>query len=156
MNNGAIKKIDELGRIVIPKDIRKRLSIKKDDSLEISIDDNYIKLVKAVAIKNYDEYVIELLKMLVDNLHVKILATNREKIIFNNTEIVDLDVKKLVGLSLYDLMREKDKICNACDLRPVIIDSNVEGIILVSDSGCNEIVGQIINILITNKLDISC
>ena len=156
MNNGSIKKIDELGRIVIPKDIRKRLSIKKDDSLEIGIDDNYIKLVKAVAIKNYDEYVIELLKMLVDNLHVKILATNREKIIFNNTEIVDLDVKKLVGLSLYDLMREKDKICNACDLRPVIIDSNVEGIILVSDSGCNEIVGQIINILITNKLDISC
>ena len=144
MNNGSIKKIDELGRIVIPKDIRKRLSIKKDDSLEISIDDNYIKFVKAVAIKNYDEYVIELLKMLVDNLHVKILATNREKIIFNNTEIVDLDVKKLVGLSLYDLMREKDKICNACDLRPVIIDSNVEGIILVSDSGCNEIVGQII------------
>lgn len=156
MNNGSIKKIDELGRIVIPKDIRKRLSIKKDDSLEISIDDNYIKLVKAVAIKNYDEYVIELLKMLVDNLHVKILATNREKIIFNNTEIVDLDVKKLVGLSLYDLMRENDKICNACDLRPVIIDSNVEGIILVSDSGCNETVGQIINILITNKLDISC
>ena len=136
MNNGSIKKIDELGRIVIPKDIRKRLSIKKDDSLEISIDDNYIKLVKAVAIKNYDEYVIELLKMLVDNLHVKILATNREKIIFNNSEIVDLDVKKLVGLSLYDLMREKDKICNACDLRPLIIDSNVEGIILVSDSGC--------------------
>ena len=156
MNNGSIKKIDELGRIVIPKDIRKRLSIKKDDSLELSIDDNYIKLVKAVAIKNYDEYVIELLKMLVDNLHVKILATNREKIIFNNTEIVDLDVKKLVGLSLYDLMREKDKICNTCDLRPVIIDSNVEGIILVSDSGCNETVGQIINILITNKLDISC
>lgn len=156
MNNGSIKKIDELGRIVIPKDIRKRLSIKKDDSLEISIDDNYIKLVKAVAIKNYDEYVIGLLKMLVDNMHVKILATNREKVIFNNTEIADLDVKRLVGLSLYDLMREKDKICSACDLRPVIIDSNVEGIILVSDSICNEIVGQMLNILITNKLDISC
>lgn len=156
MNNGSIKKIDELGRIVIPKDIRKRLSIKKDDSLEISIDDNYIKLVKAVAIKNYDEYVIGLLKMLVDNMHVKILATNREKVIFNNTEIDDLDVKRLVGLSLYDLMREKDKICSACDLRPVIIDSNVEGIILVNDSSCNEIVGQILNILITNKLDISC
>ena len=26
--NGQIKRIDELGRIVIPKDIRKRLSIK--------------------------------------------------------------------------------------------------------------------------------
>ena len=156
MNNGSIKKIDELGRIVIPKDIRKRLSIKKDDSLEISIDDNYIKLVKAVAIKNYDEYVIGLLKMLVDKMHVKILATNREMVIFNNTEIEDLDVKRLVGLSLYDLMRENDKICSACDLRPVIIDSNVEGIILVSDSSCNEIVGQILNILITNKLDISC
>ena len=31
---GVIRRIDELGRIVIPKEIRKNLRIKKGDSLE--------------------------------------------------------------------------------------------------------------------------
>ncbi len=32
---GVIRRIDELGRIVIPKEIRKNLRIKNGDSLEI-------------------------------------------------------------------------------------------------------------------------
>lgn len=156
MNNGAIKKIDELGRIVIPKDIRKRLSIKKDDSLEISIDGNNISICKAVAIKNYDNYVKDLLIILTDNNSMKVLATNREEIIFNNTDLEDLNVKELVNSSLYDLVKMKEKLGNDIDIRAVIIDSNVEGIIIVKNTTCNELVGQIINILITNKLDISC
>lgn len=156
MNNGAIKKIDELGRIVIPKDIRKRLSIKKDDSLEISIDGNNISICKAVAIKNYDNYVKDLLRILTDNNSMKVLATNREEIIFNNTDLEDLNVKELVNSSLYDLVKMKERFGNDIDIRAVIIDSNVEGIIIVKNTTCNELVGQIINILITNKLDISC
>lgn len=156
MNNGAIKKIDELGRIVIPKDIRKRLSIKKDDSLEISIDGNNISICKAVAIKNYDNYVKDLLRILTDNNSMKVLATNREEIIFNNADLEDLNVKELVNSSLYDLVKMKEKLGNDIDIRAVIIDSNVEGIIIVKNTTCNELVGQIINILITNKLDISC
>lgn len=156
MNNGAIKKIDELGRIVIPKDIRKRLSIKKDDSLEISIDGNNISICKAVAIKNYDNYVKDLLRILTDNNSMKVLATNREEIIFNNTDLEDLNVKELVNSSLYDLVKMKERLGNDIDIRAVIIDSNVEGIIIVKNTTCNELVGQIINILITNKLDISC
>lgn len=156
MNNGAIKKIDELGRIVIPKDIRKRLSIKKDDSLEVYISDNYIKIVKAVAVKNYNDYTKSLVKVIVDNLNIKVLATNREEILFNNTDIVDFNVKKMVSLSLYDLLKYKEIYGSLVDIRPIIIDSNVEGIVLVDGSVNNELVGQIINILITNKLDISC
>lgn len=36
---GIIRRIDDLGRIVIPKEIRKHLGIKKGDSLEIFIDE---------------------------------------------------------------------------------------------------------------------
>ena len=50
--NGQIKRIDELGRIVIPKDIRKRLSIKTNDTLEIGMDGDKIVLNKRIAI-NY-------------------------------------------------------------------------------------------------------
>ncbi len=154
--NGQIKRIDELGRIVIPKDIRKRLSIKTNDTLEIGMDGDKIVLNKRIAIKEYNDYVKTLLTILTNYSGIKFLATNREDIIFNNTDIVGFEVKKYINMSLYEMDKVKDEICSGCDIRPVIIDSNVEGIILVINSECNKEIGKIINILVTSKLDISC
>lgn len=36
----AIRRIDDIGRIVIPKEIRKKLNIKEEDSLEFWLDKN--------------------------------------------------------------------------------------------------------------------
>ena len=44
MKTGIIRRIDELGRIVIPKEIRKSLRIKEGESLEILIDNEDIIL----------------------------------------------------------------------------------------------------------------
>lgn len=41
---GIIRRIDELGRIVIPKELRKNLKIKNGDSLEIFVDDEDVIL----------------------------------------------------------------------------------------------------------------
>ena len=154
--NGQIKRIDELGRIVIPKDIRKRLSIKTNDTLEIGMDGDKIVLNKRIAIKEYNDYVKTLLTILTNYSGIKFLATNREDIIFNNTDIESFEVKKYINMSLYEMGKVKDEICSGCDIRPVIIDSNVEGIIIVINSECNKEIGKIINILVTSKLDISC
>ncbi len=154
--NGQIKRIDELGRIVIPKDIRKRLSIKTNDTLEIGMDGDKIVLNKRIAIKEYNDYVKTLLTILTNYSGIKFLATNREEIIFNNTDIEGFEVKKYINMSLYEMDKVKDEICSGCDIRPVIIDSNVEGIIIVINSECNKEIGKIINILVTSKLDISC
>ena len=35
LDTGIIRRIDELGRVVIPKEIRKNLSIKAGDSIQI-------------------------------------------------------------------------------------------------------------------------
>ena len=43
---GIIRRIDELGRIVIPKELRKNLKIGNGDSLEILIDGEDIVLKK--------------------------------------------------------------------------------------------------------------
>ena len=154
--NGQIKRIDELGRIVIPKDIRKRLSIKTNDTLEIGMDGDKIVLNKRIAIKEYNDYVKTLLTILTNYSGIKFLATNREDIIFNNTDIEGFEVKKYINMSLYEMDKVKDEICSGCDIRPVIIDSNVEGIIIVINSECNKEIRKIINILVTSKLDISC
>lgn len=43
---GMVRKIDDLGRIVIPKEIRRQLGIKEGDSLEIFINEDEIVLRK--------------------------------------------------------------------------------------------------------------
>ena len=40
---GIIRKIDELGRIVLPKEIRKNLGIKDGEDLEIFVRDKGVK-----------------------------------------------------------------------------------------------------------------
>ena len=45
-NTGIIRRIDELGRIVIPKELRKNLDINIGDSMEIFIDGHSIVLEK--------------------------------------------------------------------------------------------------------------
>ena len=42
MKTGVIRRIDELGRIVIPKEIRKSLRIKEGENLEILVDNENI------------------------------------------------------------------------------------------------------------------
>ena len=155
MSNGTIKKIDELGRIVIPRSIRKSLSIKKDDSLEIGIVDNSIRINKTISIVKYDEKVMKYAQLFSD-CRIKMIVTNREKVIFNNTNINDINVLELIELSLYDLINKGNSICAGCDIRPIVIDSNNEGIVIVCDSVCNEIVGELFNKIVTTELDITC
>lgn len=47
---GIIRRIDELGRIVIPKEIRKTLRIKQSDNLEIFIDDEENIILKKYSV----------------------------------------------------------------------------------------------------------
>ena len=42
---GVVRRIDDLGRIVIPKEIRRNLRVHEGDSLEISSNDNSINML---------------------------------------------------------------------------------------------------------------
>ncbi len=45
-STGIVRKVDELGRIVLPIELRRTLDIAEKDSLEIFVDDNRIILKK--------------------------------------------------------------------------------------------------------------
>lgn len=60
MKIGIIKRIDDLGRIVIPQEIRKMLSIKSGDPLEISVDGN--KIILELYSPTYDHNADEVVK----------------------------------------------------------------------------------------------
>jgi transcriptional pleiotropic regulator of transition state genes len=45
-STGIVRKVDELGRVVIPIELRRTLGIDKKDALEIYVDDEHIILKK--------------------------------------------------------------------------------------------------------------
>ncbi len=45
-STGIVRKVDELGRIVIPKELRKKFNIEEKDGLEIYVEDDRIILKK--------------------------------------------------------------------------------------------------------------
>lgn len=45
---GIVRKVDNLGRIVLPKEIRRKLQINEGDSIEMYAENNYIILKKYI------------------------------------------------------------------------------------------------------------
>jgi transcriptional pleiotropic regulator of transition state genes len=51
-NTGFVRRIDTLGRIVIPKEVRDIMCVQDDDAMEIYIDNNKIILEKISTVKD--------------------------------------------------------------------------------------------------------
>ncbi len=83
-SNNYIRKIDELGRIVIPKEVRNKLKIGDNESILISLDDNKINISKYSYLNNYNRFINELGNQLSEIYKIEISISDREKNIFNN------------------------------------------------------------------------
>ncbi|MEG1645750.1 MAG: stage V sporulation T C-terminal domain-containing protein [Clostridia bacterium] len=83
---GIVRRIDELGRIVIPKEIRRVLAINGGDEIEICAKENYISLSKYHSInpklaKQFADYLNKLTgeTVLVSNLDNFIVGVGKQK-----------------------------------------------------------------------------
>ena len=54
-STGMIRKIDELGRIVIPKEIRNNLKIKDNEAVEIYVEEDKMILQKYNQMLSYED-----------------------------------------------------------------------------------------------------
>ncbi len=77
---GVIRRIDELGRIVIPKEIRKRLRVGPGDLLDIYTQDKQIIFSKYSQISELEENLEHLLKAFSNN-HLDIVVTSSSEVI---------------------------------------------------------------------------
>ena len=75
------KRIDELGRIVIPKEIRKSMRIKNGDSLEIFLNDEDIILKKYSPIETLENVLSNYVDSFNQVMKHNIIVTDRDKVI---------------------------------------------------------------------------
>lgn len=81
MSTGIVRRIDELGRIVIPKEIRKNLRIKNGDNLEINLNGDSILLKKYSQIEKSVDFISAFVNSFYEVLKYNIIVTDTDKII---------------------------------------------------------------------------
>ena len=164
-NTGVIRKIDELGRIVIPKEIRKNLNIRNGEDVQIYVEEDKIilkKYQKILSIKEHTQkYLSDFSKFLIN----EVLVTDLDKVIASSSknyinEVID---KKIIAL-INDRRQENGYTINIGNnlveknyyVYPLIIDADAIGsIIMISDkeiSDKDRQIIEIVNSLLTNEL----
>ena len=78
---GIIRRIDELGRIVIPKEIRKNMRIDNGESLEIFVDEENIILKKYSPIESLNTVAEKYVDIFNQVIKHNIIVTDRNKVI---------------------------------------------------------------------------
>ena len=108
---GVIRRIDELGRIVIPKEIRKNLRIKEGENLEIFVDKNdQIILKKYSLMKNLDSFVENLADSLNSLLKKNILITDGDIIIAASGNLKKEYEKQTISSNLERALKIRENI----------------------------------------------
>ena len=101
---GVVRKIDELGRIVIPKEIRKNMRIKNGDSLEIFVDDDSVILKKYSPIESVEDAALKYVETFNQVIKHNIVVTDRDKVIavsgplkkkYSGKEISDFTIRSI-------------------------------------------------------------
>lgn len=143
--NSNIRKIDDLGRIVIPRDIRKKLHISNNDTLEIYIEDNSIILAKYSVIDNN----IDKIKYYLDNIN---RITSNNYLITNNEYILASDIIELensnIPTNIKQYLLDTNKKPSSIEIQNKVYLQNEFNIVAINVDGHNQ--GAIIE-LINNR-----
>ncbi|MFT8320032.1 MAG: stage V sporulation protein T [Bacillus sp. (in: firmicutes)] len=126
---GIVRRIDDLGRVVIPKEIRRTLRIREGDPLEIFVDrDGEVILKKYSPISELSDFAREYAEALYDSLGNAILICDRDTYISvaggSKKDYLNKNISELVEKAMEDrtsiLMNEQDQIA--------LVDGNDENI----------------------------
>lgn len=96
MGCGMVRKVDELGRVVIPKEMRRVLNIKTGSSIEMFInDENQVVLKKFSELSNLQFFAENLAYTIFDSFNIPCFVCDEEIVI------------SVAGLSKKDLLEKK-------------------------------------------------
>ncbi len=104
---GMIRKIDDLGRIVIPKEIRKTLKIREGDSLEIYIEGDRIILNRYAPLGEFIEDIIMLCESVSNNTDSNICITDTKQVIIATGYLEKEYLYKDISKELLEKMDER-------------------------------------------------
>ena len=106
-STGVVRRVDDLGRIVIPKEIRRTLRIRNGEALEIFIDRGMINLKKFSEISDLTDISKKLADIVNSTLKKNILITDRDKFVAASGDLKKVFLDKKISKYLELIIRER-------------------------------------------------
>lgn len=146
-STGVIRRIDELGRVVIPKEIRKTLRIKDGESLEIYLENTSIILKKYSMFDGLHKFYKIFVDSIYEELNENILIVDRDVVLAAAGDIrkdylersVSDDVDKVIQGRRSEVSRERQdvfivsgiKINASYIISPIIVNGDAIGAVIM-------------------------
>lgn len=124
---GIVRRIDDLGRVVIPKEIRRTLRIREGDPLEIFVDrDGEVILKKYSPISELGDFSKEYAEALYDSLGSTVLICDRDSVIAvaggSKKEYLNKNISELVE----KVMAERTTVLETTENTISLVEGNEE------------------------------
>ncbi|MDX8047538.1 stage V sporulation protein T [Gracilibacillus sp. S3-1-1] len=124
---GIVRRIDDLGRVVIPKEIRRTLRIREGDPLEIFVDrDGEVILKKYSPISELGDFATEYAEALFDSLGLSVLISDRDEIIAVSGESKKDYHGKHISKQVDQLMDNRDAVLETSKTTFEVIENKEE------------------------------
>ncbi len=144
-STGVIRRIDELGRIVIPKEIRKTLRIKEGENLEIYIENETIILKKYSAMKNLNDFAQTLTDSIYSLLKNNIFIMDTDNVIAATGELKKKYLGKPISETMENYISRRDSMLEKYPKKLKITEEEEEGCYAYSSIVANgDAVGMIL------------
>ena len=146
---GIVRRVDDLGRIVIPKEIRRTMRIRESEPLEIFTGkEGEIILKKYSPVQNVNDFVIEFAESIYNSNKKDVVITDNERVIAAAGNYKKDIVGKKISLRLEDKISkrstivvnktDKIEICDNVELKkpsiikPINVYGDIIGCVVVS------------------------
>ena len=136
-STGVVRRVDELGRIVIPKEIRRTLRIRDGEELEIFVDNDFIVLKKFSKVADLDVVSKKMVDVVSSLVGKTVLVTDRDTFITGSGELKKKYLNKEISSYLENIISNRN----------VVVQKDISNIQLADIS--DEIYSFIINPIIS-------
>lgn len=154
---GVVRRIDDLGRIVIPKEIRRNLRIHEGDSLEIYIEGkDSIIFKKYSLVESINNFIVQYVESIASTSKRDIIVTDNERIIAASNGFRKDIVGRKIDIRLEDVIQKRNvqtfergnnfEVCDnltissAVIIKPITVYGDLIGsVLVVGDNYIDEI-----------------
>lgn len=126
---GVVRRVDDLGRIVIPKDIRKSLRIRDGESLEFFVDKEIISLKKFSTSNDLSEIAQSLLDTIYMTINKSFFVTDRDKFVAASGKLKKNFYGFNISTKLEEYLSQNENVVKGSCYIEELVDSKITGVL---------------------------
>lgn len=134
---GVVRRIDDLGRVVIPKEIRRTLGIKDGTSLEIFVDKDMVALKKHSSMNNLSHVAEVYVDSIYNSLKKDIIITDRDNVIACAGSVKKDYLMKPISSYIEECINKRNNV--------IQVEKNEINIITEKTENCSYVINTIIS-----------